>query len=213
MDFSRARVWNISLLLFLMTGIGFAQADSSRRVQGHLEKLLVLPFKIHGLSNEDATLLTKRFADGLKESYRFDVVLKDSLYGSDAASDPRSLALEGSGLGMDKVVLVKVVHREKLYALEIRLVNVKDAALLYAERVNYSGEFGSFLSEVIPEQARKLTQAHLDAKTPWAKAAFLFGGCLGAIIWILWHLRRKGRQQGRSPSSNETTREEDGLPT
>jgi TolB-like protein len=190
MDFPGALVLKIALLIILLTGIGLSQADSSKDERTNREKLLVLPFEIHGLSNEEAALVSKRFADGLKESNRFEVFLKDSIQVSDAGVDPRSLAKTGSGYGMDKVVHVKVVHREGLYVLESRLVNVSDAALLYAERFDYPGEFGSFLSDIIPEQARKLMQAHLDAKTPWAKAAFLFGACLGGILWILWHFSR-----------------------
>ena len=195
MDFPRVFVLNVPLLIFLLTGIGPSQTDSSKQVHSNSEKLLVLPFEIHGLSYEDAVLLTRRFADGLKESKRFDVFLGDSIQGSGAKSDPRSFAKTGSALGMHNVVHVKVVHREKLYVLEIRLVRVSDASLLYAERVDYEGEFGSFLSDVVPEQARKLTHAHLDAKTPWAKAAFLFGACLGGIIWVFWHLSRGNIKQ------------------
>lgn len=191
MDFSRAFLLNVSLFVSLLTGAGFSQINSSGHAYTDRQILLVVPFEIHGLSSEEAVLLTKRFADGLKESNRFDIVLKDSLRDLENSTDPRSLANAGSKLGVDKVVHVKIVHRDKLYVLQIRLVNVKDAALLYAERVDHSGEFGSFLSDIIPEQARKLMQAHLDAKTPWAKAAFLFGACLGAILWIFWHFRRK----------------------
>jgi hypothetical protein len=190
MDFSRGRVASFCLLVFLTISVSVSQTDSSRQVQKSSEKLLVLPFEIHGLSFEDATLLSKSFAEGLKESGRFEVFLKDSIQGPGVASNPRSLAKAGGGIEMHKVVHVKVVHRERLFVLEIRLVNVTDAALLYAERVDYTGEFATFLTAVIPEQAHKLALAHLDAKTPWAKAAFLFGGCLGAILWIFWHFRR-----------------------
>ena len=77
MDFPRVLVLNISFLIFLLTGIGPSQTDSSKQVHSNSEKLLVLPFEIHGLSYEDAVLLTRRFADGLKESDRFDVFLEN----------------------------------------------------------------------------------------------------------------------------------------
>ena len=198
MEFSRALLLKVLLFIFLLTAIAFSQTDSSGHALTGREKLLVLPFEIHDLSKEEAILLTNRFADGLKESDRFEIVLKDSLQGLENSTDPRALAQAGSRIGANKVTHLKIVHRDKLYVLEIRLVNVSSAALLYAERVDYSGEFGSFLSDVIPDQARKLMQAHLDAKTPWAKAAFLFGGCLGAILWILWHFKRKDSIQVNS---------------
>jgi len=115
----------------------------------------------------------------------------NSLKSSEGIADPRSLAEAGKSVGVQKVVHVDVVRREPLTILQIRLVNVSDAALLYAERVDYSGELGSLLSDVIPEQARKLRSSHLDSKTPWAKAAFLFGACCGAILLIFWHFKRR----------------------
>jgi TolB-like protein len=198
-------------LVILAISTCFAQSAPAQRASDNPETLAVLPFELHNVSSEEGLILTRRFAEVVREANRFDVMLTDSVVESESMKDARALAERGRALGVRKIVHVSVVHREKLYIFQIRLVNVNDATLLYAERVDHKGEFGSFLSDVIPEQARKLTLAHLDAKTPWAKAAFLFGGCLGAILWIMWHLRRKGRQQGRSPSSNKTAREEDGL--
>jgi TolB-like protein len=213
MHFSSKRTCLVFSLIILVIGTCFCQSPSKEQASSHPETLAVLPFETHGLTHEEGILLCNRFAEVVRESKRFDVLATDSTGGSVGLHDSRSLAKAAKILGVRKIVHVSVVHRDRLYVLQIRLINVGDAALLYAERVDYSGEFGSFLSDVIPEQARKLTQAHLDAKTPWAKAAFLFGACLGAIIWILWHLRRKGQQQGRGPSSNETAREEEGLLT
>ena len=191
MTISLSRTSTIILLMAFSAITGFSQTESAADAHSHREKLAVLPFVLHGLSSEEGLQLTHRFAEVLGESDRFEVILADSMNGGEETSDLRSLAVLGKVLGVGKVVHVDVVKREKFTALRIRLVNVSDAALLYAERADYSGEFGSFLSDVIPEQARKLTQAHLDAKTPWAKAAFLFGACLGAILWIFWYFRRK----------------------
>jgi len=189
-------------LVTLMVGISFSQSSPTGGATAHPETLAVLPFEIHGLAPEEGLLLAKRFAEAMRESNRFEVFLQDSIAGSERLRDPRSLAEAGKTLGVKKIVHVSVVHRDRLYVLQIRLVNASDAALLYAEQVRYTGEFGSFLSDVIPEQARKLTQAHLDAKTPWAKAAFLFGACLGAILWVFWHFRRKGVGRGFSPAGS-----------
>jgi TolB-like protein len=189
-SFSRASTIILLMVFFAITA--FSQRESSAVMHGQREKLAVFPFVLHGLSSEEGAQLTRRFADLLGESDRFEVIVTDSLKGMGGILDPRSLADAGKACSVQKVVHVDAVRREKLTVLRIRLVNVSDVALLYAERINYSGEFGTLLSDVIPEQAHKLTQAHLDAKTPWAKAALLFGACLGAILWIFWHLRSKG---------------------
>ncbi|MCX6142347.1 MAG: hypothetical protein NTZ35_03930 [Ignavibacteriales bacterium] len=194
--FSSKRARLIFSLIILVIGTCFAQSPPKEEASAHPERLAVLPFEIRGLSREDGLLLAKRFAEVVREANRFEVILKDTIAISEGMKDPRFLAETGKTLGVGKIVHVSVVHRDRLYVLQIRLVNVSDAALLYAEQVRYTGEFGSFLSDVIPEQARKLTQAHLDAKTPWAKAAFLFGACLGAILWVFWHFRRNRTGQG-----------------
>ena len=198
---SRRALTSISLVT-LIIGICFSQSSPTGGATAHPETLAVVPFEIHGLVLEEGLLLAKRFAEIMRESNRFEVFLKDSMVGSERLRDPRSLAEAGKTLGVQKIVHVSVVHRDRLYVLQIRLVNVSDAALLYAEQVRYTGEFGSFLSDVIPEQARKLTQAHLDAKTPWAKAAFFFGACMGAILWVFWHFRRKDAGGGFPPAGS-----------
>jgi hypothetical protein len=174
------------------SGFTVSQTASSTVDGNHKDKLAVLPFSLHGLSVEEGSLLTHRFAEVAAETGRFEIVLSDSAKGIEGTSELRFLANAGKLLGVQKVVHIDVVRREKLNVLRIRLVNVGDGALLYAERVDYSGDRDSLLSKIIPEQARKLSSAHLDAKTPWGKAAFLFGACLAAIVWIFWHFRRKG---------------------
>ena len=199
---SSRRVCLVLTLIILVIGACFCQSPQREEAGARPETLAVLPFEIHNLTREDGLLLAKRFAEIMRESNRFEVFLKDSMVGSERLRDPRSLAEAGKTLGVQKIVHVSVVHRDRLYVLQIRLVNVSDAALLYAEQVRYTGEFGSFLSDVIPEQARKLTQAHLDAKTPWAKAAFFFGACMGAILWVFWHFRRKDAGGGFPPAGS-----------
>jgi hypothetical protein len=176
----------------------FSQSTSSAADGSHKDKLAVLPFSLHGLSPEEGSQLTHRFAEVAAGPGRFDIVLSDSAKGIEGTSDVRFLADAGKLLGVQKVVQVDIVRREKLNVLRIRLVNVDDGALLYSERVDYSGDRDSLLSKVIPEQARTLCSAHLDAKTPWAKAAFLFGACLAAIAWIFRHFRRKGTAKQHS---------------
>jgi TolB-like protein len=196
MHFSFKDAGVICSLIILVIGTCFCQSPPKQEASSHPETLAVLPFEVRGLAIDDGPLLAKRFAEAMRESNRFEVLLRDSMEGSEGMHDSHSLAEAGKALDVRKIVHVSVVHRDKLFVLQIRLVSVSDAALLYAERVDYSGEFASLLSDVIPEQARKLTEAHLDAKTPWAEAAFLFGACLGAIVWVFWHFRRNRTGQG-----------------
>jgi len=187
MSLLSTRVSFLLLLSAFELCFGFSRGQSLDATPGTREKLALLPMELTDVSTQEGSQLLVAFAAALGESKRFDVLVNST----SAANTVRALAEAGKALGANKVVHVRVVRRKGLYVLSIRLVSVDGASLLYSERVDYSGEFNSFLSEVIPEQARKLSKAHLDAKTPWAKAAFLFGGCLGAILWILWHFRRK----------------------
>jgi TolB-like protein len=197
------RTSTVVALIVLSALTGFSQTGSPGISRDHRERLAILPFTLHGLSSEEGLQLRQRFTDALGEGDRFQVILADSLKGTDGPSDPQFLAKAGKLIGVQKVVHVDAVRREKHYVLRVRLVNVNDAALLYAERIDYMGEYASLLSDIIPEQARKLSEAHLDAKTPWAKAAFLFGASLGAILWIFWHFRRKEHSTQIHPLTQE----------
>ena len=156
---------------------------------GGRERLAILPFELVDLSKEEGLELTAKFAAAIEESRRFEV-LRGSIVHDDAL---RALADAGKALGAAKVVHVRIVHRDELYVLFIRLVGVDKASLLYAERVDFSGEFNSLLSQIIPEQARKLTSAHLDAATPWIPAVLLGLTSLGVILWIYARFRRTSR--------------------
>ena len=163
------------------------------------ERAAILPFTLQGLSVEEGAQLAQRFTAVIVESKRFNVLSPDAVgdmlaqsgkQKSDSCNTVPCLAQLGNRLGAAKIVHVRVVHREGLYVLFITLVNVEGESLLYSERVDYHGEFGALLTEVIPEQALKLTKAHLDARIPWYPAMVLAAVCLAAILGIYVRFRR-----------------------
>jgi TolB-like protein len=144
MHFSSKRACLVFSLIILVIGACFSQSPPKAEASDHPETLAVLPFETHGLTREQGLLLANRFAEVVRESKRFEVLLKDSTDGSVGWHDSRSLAEKGKTLGVRKIVHVSIVHRDKLFVFQIHLVNVSDAAILYAERVDYSGEIGLF---------------------------------------------------------------------
>jgi TolB-like protein len=184
------------------TVFGLSQTPPAPTDRGGRETLAVLPFTLHGLTPDEGTNLTRLFTQVMSESGRFEIIRSDSVKGVEGTSSALFLAEAGKAIGVMKVIQVDVVRRERLTSLRIRLVNTGDATLLYSERVDYDGSPDSLASTIIPEQARKLSQAHLDAPTPWGKAALMFGASLTFIIWILYHLRSKGRPAAGDVSSS-----------
>jgi hypothetical protein len=155
--------------------------------------LALLPFEIRGLSENEGKQLKQRFGEILGESDRFDVmpdnVLRNSLNlaglaSIDSCNTLPCLAQLGKVLDVAKVVHVSVDQWRERFVMQIRLVRSSDAALLYAERVEFAGSYDGLLSTAIPEQARKLSAAYLDRKTSWylIAAAVIVG--VGLIYWI-----------------------------
>jgi hypothetical protein len=174
------------LLLVALVAVGYSQ-DPER------ERLAVLRFGIKGITPDEGLLLRQRFAEALEESSRFDVLplpvitnrLEEvGLRNVDSCTTFPCLAELGKILDAPKVVYASVTRLENRFILHIQLVRSSDAALLYDERIDHSGEFSTLLSEVIPAQGRKLGMAHLDRGTPWyfVAAAVLVG--VGLIYWI-----------------------------
>jgi hypothetical protein len=186
------KILPLVLVLLLHVSVSFSQRTEPTGGRVYQEKLAVLPFELRGISPEEGLLLTQRFAGVFAESKRFDVMPQDTMKSifAEAAAKLEGcnysycLADLGKVLGVHKVIHVDASRRGKLYVLHIRLVNVENAALLYDERVDYSGELTALLSDVLAEQAQKLAGARLDEGTRWyiIAAAILAG--VGAIYWI-----------------------------
>lgn len=181
----------LSLSLTLVT-TGICQNALVAEPTGE-ERVVILPFETRGVSLDDALRLKQKFSEILAESKRFDVVpdnvLKNNLELAglskiDSCNTLPCLAQLGNVLKAEKIVHVSVDQWKGRYVLHIRLVGSSDAALLYDERVDYTGDFSSLLSTVVPEQARKLSSAFLDKKPNWylIAAAVIVG--VGLIYWI-----------------------------
>lgn len=180
------------LLVAFQPGSGFSQTPSTTN-SGDQERVALLPFEAHGFSSEEAVRLKDSFADGLAESKRFDVMLgivlrnsleQASLKKIDNCNTPPCLAELGKVLNVEKVVHVQAERWEQRFVLHIRLFRSSDAALLYDERVDYSGDISTLTSNIAPEQGHKLAAAFLDKKPNWwlIGAGILVG--IGLIFWL-----------------------------
>lgn len=197
------------LALSFHTSVSFSERAEPTSERVFQEKLAVLPFELHGISPEEGLLLTQRFAGALAESKRFDVMPHDTMKRIFTESGTKlegcnysyCIADLGKVLGVQKVVHVDASRRGRLYVLHIRLVDAQSAALLYDERVDYSGEFKDVLSDVLAEQARKLAGARLDEGTKWyiIAAAVLAG--VGAIYWIYKSFNSQNAQESSGSQS------------
>jgi len=180
------------LLLAFQTNSAICQSvQSSMPKDG--ERLAVLPFEVRGLDEEKGKQLRQEFSDVLAQSNRFDImsdnVVRNNLALAgltkiDSCNTLPCLAQLGRVLNVEKVIHIKVDQWQERFVLDIRLVRTVDAALLYAERVEYSGEFQNLRSTVIPEQARKLSTAYLDKKPNWYLIAAAVIAGVGLIYWI-----------------------------
>jgi len=187
MTSSLVRPLGFSLLLaILQISIGLCQ-DSSR------ERVAILPFEIRGITPEEGLQLRQRLAETLGESPQLDILppaaMKSILESAglkniDSCNTLPCLAQLGKVLDVGTVVHVSVDRWRERFVMHSRLVRASDAALLYNERVDYSGDFNTFLSTVILEQGRRLTGARYDTGSKWylVAAAVLVG--VGVIYWI-----------------------------
>jgi TolB-like protein len=184
---------NIIAVLSLASAISPGTAFCQDAPTENLERLAVLQFETRGLPREDGAQLWRSFSDVLANLKRFDIMPENVLNNNlslaglgniDSCNTRACLAQLGKILDVAKVVHVKVDRWDDRYILNIRLVNSSDGALLYSERVDYTGSFQNLLSTVIPEQATKLNSAFLDKKPNWylIAAAVIVG--VGIIYWI-----------------------------
>jgi hypothetical protein len=183
----------LSSVIALQISVALCQTTQTADGSGNAELLAVLPFEIHGLSPQDGANLRHNFGVGLSDSRRFsimpDVMMTNKLEQSgitkiDSCNTPPCIAQLGKILNVDKVVHVLADRWDQRTMLHIRLIRSSDGALLYDERIDYSGEFNTVLTSVSVEQGRKLSAAFLDKQPNWylITAAVLIG--VGLIYWI-----------------------------
>jgi hypothetical protein len=189
------------LLVAIQTSPAICQeAQLSKSNDG--ERLVVLPFEIRGLTTDEGLQLRQRFCETLAASKRFDVIPDNVLRNNlelgglskiDSCNTLPCLAQLGKVLNVEKIVHVSVDRWKERFVMHIRLVRSSDAALLYDERVDFSGDFNNFRSIVAPEQARKLSVAYLDRRPNWYLIAAAVLAGVGLIYWIYRHLHRQVR--------------------
>jgi len=199
------------LLVLFQVSAGISQKELAAGTSANREQLAVLPFEVRGLTTHQGFQLTHRFAEALGESMRFNILpataVESAIEGSgvkdiDSCNSLPCVAQWGKVLGAEKVVRVGVTLREQRYVVHIQLVRSSDAALLYDERVDHSGDFETLSTVVVPEQGRKLSAAFLDKKPSWViiGAAMLVG--VGLIFWLFTTF---GSMESSVPRSKQPT--------
>ena len=197
-----------SLCILFQTSVGICQYSTMSRSSADQERLVILPFETRGLSAEDGTLLKQRFTEALAESNRFDImpdnVLRNDLEQAgltkiDSCNTPPCLAQLGKILNVAKIVHVRVDRWEQRYILQIRLVSSSDGALLYNERVDFTGEFSTLLSDNVVEQGRRLGAAFLDKPTNW----YLIAAAVLVGVGIIYYLFKNFATGGAEPVNSQ----------
>ncbi|MFH1738570.1 MAG: hypothetical protein ABIH23_06145 [bacterium] len=183
-------------LLVLQSSFLFGQ-DNVREI------VAILPFEARGLSADESIQMRERFIEAFGESSRFEVLAASS-FGSaleqagfttfDSCTSQPCLGRLGVTLGVPKVVHVSVDRWGNKFVVHTRLVRSSDSALLYDERVDFTGEYETLLSTVLPEQGGKLSMAHLDEETNWLLlvAVACFG--IGMISLIFVYFTKSGQR-------------------
>ena len=204
----------ISILTALHISTGLSQTAPVPDASGGGELVSVLPFTIRGISPLDGSELRLNFASGLAESKRFtllpDGMMKRRLEEAgltniDSCDKPPCLAQLGKTLHVGKIVHVDAARWDQRIMLHIRLVRTSDGTLLYDERVDYTGEFGSVLTGVAAEQGRKLSAAFLDKQPNWlliGALAFIGVGLI-YLIFTTWD-SSSSKKSGNTPGAPST---------
>jgi hypothetical protein len=196
-------------LTFILVALHSSSGISQTKSSGNEERLALLPFETKGFSIEEAVRLMQSFAGGLGESKRFDVmpemVLRNNLEQAglskiDSCNTRPCLAQLGNVLNVEKIVHVQAERWEQRFVMHIRLIRSSDAALLYDERIDYSGEISTLTATIAPEQGRKLAAAFLDKKPNWWLIA---GVVLVGVGLIYWLFRSFGTKDSSVPQENQ----------
>lgn len=183
----------ILLLVALSATSGTAQPAAVGNSPGDQERVALLPVDNHGFSSAEIALLSQGFADGLAESRRFhvmtDTILRSGLdqvrrAGLESCKTIVCLANIGKVLNAEKVVYIRAERWDQRYMLHIRMVRSSDAALLYDERVDFSGDIRAFSTSTSVEQGRKLASAFLDRKPNWILLCAVLIAGVGVICWL-----------------------------
>lgn len=180
---------------------------------GDKEKVALLPFEQKGLSNEETALLTKKFAELLQSSGKFEVMPHDEMLRLIAEADfnletctySYCLADAGKVLGVQKVMHGSITRRGKLYTLHLRLIDVRNAQIVLDRKPEHSGEFDQLVSEMLPEEARAASEYSLVPDTKWYVVAAAIVVTVGAIysIYRAFNKTAASEATGDGPSTEQ----------
>lgn len=182
----------ISLFTFY---IAFTDIGSDKKADEIL-KIAVMPFKVKGLSQEDAVVLRANFVTALLNTNRFEIlsddeinqILKSTEFSNLANCNyAECIADFGKVVGAKRVVHISVQKRGKLYTTKIRVVESKDAEDLFYETNEFSGEYEEYSTKTIPDLANNLSGKELESIESYRW--FIIGATvagIGAIIYFVY---------------------------
>lgn len=169
------------------------------------ERIAVLPFEQKGLSNEETATLTKRLAELLQSTGRFEVMPKDEMLRLFAEAEFKNLesctysyclADAGKVLGVQKVMHGSISRRGKLYTLHLRLIDVRSGEIVHDRKSEYSGEFDQLVSEALPGEAKAASEYSLESNTKWYIVTAAIVVTVGAIYSIYKAFNKAGSSEG-----------------
>ena len=171
---------------------------------GDKERVAVLPFQQMGLSNEETATLTKKFAEFLQSTGKFEVMPHDEMLRLIAEADfnlesctySYCLADVGKVLGVQKVMHGSITRRGKFYTLRLRLIDVQSAEIVFDRKPEYSGEFDRLAAEVLPGEAKAASEYSLESGTKWYVITAVIVVTVGAIYSLYKAFTKTSASEG-----------------
>lgn len=176
--------------------IAFTDIGSDKKADEIL-KIAVMPFKVKGLSQEDAVVLRANFVTALLNTNRFEILSDDEINQILKSTEFSNLANcnyaaciadYGKVVGAKRVVHISVQKRGKLYTTKIRIVESKNAEDLLYETNEFSGDYEIFASDALPELARQLGGKKLESIESYKW--YIIGGSVLVVAAIIYLVRK-----------------------
>lgn len=160
-----------------------------------LPTVAVMPFEIHGLSEDESGLVRSEFLKAVRATDRFAIMSDDTMWSIlqeanmtdlDECTYSHCIADVGKVLGVERVLHVAVMRRGKLYTVRVRVINSSNSEILLDKKREHSGEFEPLISSVLPEMAQEMRDAKPGS---WQKYKwYAVGGAvlvLGTAIYFV----------------------------
>lgn len=158
-------------------------------------KVTVVPMSAVGFSPEDSLALLQQVRNQLATSKLVELMpeeemmrlLRDAQFQDiRECTYSHCLADLGKIVGVDRVLQTIFVRRGKLYSFRLRVINAKDAEILFDETVEHSGEYQPFFTSVVPDLVTKATEPTIESRSSW-KWYYIGAAVLGfgAMVYYL----------------------------